>query len=188
MIATARRPAAGRGRLWARGMATRASDCGRRNFSRACRGIRRSDESKADRHAHQQRQCRRFRGHRQKRVDFGRAPSNTSGHQKWNGTADSLNASPTITISPPSINTIVRSPSWPGSNQLRQLRGHRRQMARTQHAGQQADAIEHHAGSAGAVDGVFQRRLAALAPPLEHAGQRVRRHAGHLDAQEDVSR
>src|SRR5438034_4196881 len=34
------------------------------------------------------------------------APSNTSGHQKWNGTADSLNASPARMKTNPS-NTIV---------------------------------------------------------------------------------
>ena len=29
------------------------------------------------------------------------APAKTSGHQKWNGTAESLNAKPTATINPP---------------------------------------------------------------------------------------
>ena len=34
------------------------------------------------------------------------APSKTSGHQKWKGTADSLKASPTMIINPPSPSTI----------------------------------------------------------------------------------
>ena len=35
------------------------------------------------------------------------APSKTSGHQKWNGTADSLNARPTAIINPPRASTIT---------------------------------------------------------------------------------
>jgi len=34
------------------------------------------------------------------------APSNTSGHQKWNGTAESLNARPTMIIKPARASTI----------------------------------------------------------------------------------
>ena len=46
------------------------------------------------------------------------APSKTSGAQKWNGTADSLNATPTVSIRPPKTSTIVRSapvPLWSNS-------------------------------------------------------------------------
>ena len=35
------------------------------------------------------------------------APSNTSGHQKWKGTAESLKARPTANIRPPSESTIT---------------------------------------------------------------------------------
>ena len=63
--------------------------------------------------------------------------------------------------------------------------GHGGQVCGAQAADQQADAVEHHAGGCRAEDGVFQGRLAALPAKLEHAGQDVRRHAGHLDAQED---
>ena len=34
------------------------------------------------------------------------APSKTSGHQKWNGTAESLNARPTEIMRPASVSTI----------------------------------------------------------------------------------
>ena len=118
------------------------------------------------------------------------APSNTSGHQKWNGTAESLNARPTMIIRPARTSTISVPPLSPlatmaGNVHRGQLGGDRRQVGRAQQAGQQADAVEHDAGGAGAVDGVLQRRFAGSAAALEHAGQHVRRHARHLDAQED---
>ncbi len=104
------------------------------------------------------------------------APSNTSGHQKWNGTADSLKASPTMHHQP-AEDQHHRSigPTAAVASNVGQPRGHRRQVGRAEHAGQQADAVEHDARRAGAVDGVLQRRLAARAAALEHAGQGVGR-------------
>ena len=67
--------------------------------------------------------------------------------------------------------------------QLGKPHGHRRQVDRAEHAGQQADAVEHDARRAGSVDGIFQRRFAALPAALEHAGQHIRRNARHLDAE-----
>ena len=69
--------------------------------------------------------------------------------------------------------------------QIGQADRHGGQMHRAEHAGQEADAVEHDARRAGAVDGVFERRFAALAAALQHAGQGIRRNAGHFDAQED---
>ncbi len=66
-----------------------------------------------------------------------------------------------------------------------QLRDDRRQMGRTGRTGQQADTVEHHAGGTRAENRVFKRRFAALPAPFENSRQGVRRHAGHLDPQEN---
>ena len=58
------------------------------------------------------------------------------------------------------------------------------QVAGAELAGQQADAVEHDARRAAAVDDVLEGRLARLPPALEEAGQGVARQAGHLDGDE----
>ena len=158
---------------------------GNRNFFRACRRIRGRDESEADDDSNQQRQRRRLRGHRQKRVHFGAGPFEHVGAPEMKRHGRKLERQPDHHHQPAQHQHHRAVAEMARLNHQRQLIGHRRQMARPEHAGQQADAVEHDAGGAGAVDRVFQRRLAALAPPLEHAGQGIRRHAGHLDAQED---
>ncbi len=72
-----------------------------------------------------------------------------------------------------------------GLHKMSQLRSHCRQMARAEHARQQTDAVEHYTGRSRAVDSVFQGRLAALGPSLQHSGQRVGWNARHLDSQKD---
>ena len=59
------------------------------------------------------------------------------------------------------------------------------QVAGAESSGEQADAVEHDAGGAAAIDDVLECGLAALPPALEKAGQGITRQAGHLDADED---
>ena len=68
--------------------------------------------------------------------------------------------------------------------ELAEMAGHRGQLDRAEGAGQEADAVEHDGGGGGPEDGVFQRRFAALAAMAKDARRDVRRHAGHLHAEE----
>ena len=106
------------------------------------------------------------------------APSNTSGHQKWNGTAASLNPSPT---------RMRPNPASTGRSSPRRAiaGGHIGQVARAERAGEQRDAVEHDAAGARPVDDVLERRLAARPLPLQEPRQRVARQARHLDRDED---
>ncbi len=118
------------------------------------------------------------------------APSNTSGHQKWNGTAESLNARPTMIISAASASTMSWLPPSPLRDHSRDVHldefcRDRRQVGSAQQAGQQADAVQHDAGGARAVHGVFERGLAGAAAALQDAGHHVRRHARHLHREKD---
>ena len=58
-------------------------------------------------------------------------------------------------------------------------------MHRIDQAGDQTDAIQHDPRRAGSEDRVLQRRFARQPFALEHAGQNVRRDAGHLHGHED---
>ena len=148
--------------------------------------IRRFDEAEPDRHADQQRQRRRLRGDRQKRVHLGAGPFEHVGAPEMERHGRELERQPDHHHQPAEHqHHLAVADRAVLAEACGQLVGHRRQVARAEHAGQQADAVEHDAGRARAVDRVFQRRLAALAPPFEHAGQRIGRHARHFDAQED---
>ena len=62
--------------------------------------------------------------------------------------------------------------------------GHVRKICGAELADQQADAIEHDAGSAAPIDHVFEGRLAALTLPLQEAGKGVTRQTRHLHTDE----
>ena len=116
------------------------------------------------------------------------APSKTSGAQKWNGTAESLKARPTIVISPPNTSTTAvawcwASPVWPSHAASRWAMVGR--WAEPSTPRQQAEAVQHHSGGGPAEDGIFQGGLAAGAAMAEDAGQHVAGHAGHFNAQHD---
>ena len=84
----------------------------------------------------------------------------------------------TISVPPPLPAAIIA-----GNIHRGELGGDRRQVGRAQQAGEQADAVEHDAGGAGAVDGVLERRFARAAAALDDAGHHVRRHARHFDGE-----
>ena len=67
---------------------------------------------------------------------------------------------------------------------LRELQRHARQVARAEDAGQEAQAIEHDAGGAGAIHRILEGRLRTRLAALEQAGEGVRRHARHFDRHE----
>ncbi len=89
----------------------------------------------------------------------------------------------TSTISDPACSVPA---AMRGNVHRGKFRGDRGQMGRAQQAGQQADAVEHDAGGAGAVDRVLERRFARSPPAFEDAGQHVRRHARHFHARKTV--
>ena len=117
------------------------------------------------------------------------APSKTSGHQKWKGTAESLNARPTMIMRPARTRTMsgaaVAGGDQAGDVHRGEFGGDRWQVGGAGEAGEEADAVEHDAGGAGAVDGVFERGFARAAAAFDDAGHDVRRHARHFDGEED---
>ena len=146
----------------------------------------RRNGAKPNCHPNQQRQGRRFGGHRQERVHFGAGPLEDIGTPEMEGHGGELEGDAHQDHQSAQRQHHVRAVlQVPCLKQRGKPDGHGRQMHRAQHAGQQADAVEHDAGRARAVHGIFERRLAALTAALEDAGQGIGRHAGHFHAQED---
>ena len=146
----------------------------------------RIDAAQTQREAGQQGQGRALGSDRQKPATSADAPSNTSGHQKWNGTAASLKPTPIrMNSSAEDQHRIeARAAAWRIEG-VHQTDGDIGQVGGAEASGQQADAVEHDAGRAAAVDDVLQGRLAGLPAALQIAGQGVAGQAGHLDADVD---
>lgn len=71
------------------------------------------------------------------------------------------------------------------ADQIGQAGSQFRQVGRSHQPGQQADAIQHHAGRSGTEDDILERRFARLLASLEEGDHRVAGDAHHLDAEEE---
>ena len=58
------------------------------------------------------------------------------------------------------------------------------ELGRSRQTREQADPEQHHPRRSRTVDDKLERCFTALPPPLQKAGQRITRHAGHLDPNE----